>query len=96
MGSDAPSGGGDFLGTSSADGVDGVASLSGEDTDGGADFTGANLTGANLTGANMLDAKLAGAKMARTKMTDSIGPTGRKYGAASPNLTAKPWWKFWE
>ena len=42
VGSDAPGGGGDFLGTSSSDGVDGVASLSGEDTDGGADFAGAN------------------------------------------------------
>jgi len=42
VGSDAPGGGGDFLGTSSADGVDGVASLSGEDADGGADFSGSD------------------------------------------------------
>ena len=61
----------------------------------GSDFTGANLTGANLTSANMLDAKLGEAKLARAKMTDSIGPTGRKYGAAPTPSAAKPWWKFW-
>ena len=42
VGSDAPGGGGDFLGATSADGGDGVSSLGGEDTDGGADFSGSD------------------------------------------------------
>ena len=62
----------------------------------GSDFTGANLTGANLTAANMLDAKLGEAKLARAKMTDSIGPTGKKYGAAPTKTATTPWWKFWD